>query len=62
MIQASLSSHTHHLPFLILARPYVRLLHDESNDIAGLLSQLPAEVAIEEIAKNIVIVSRARRS
>lgn len=39
-------------------RPYVRLLHDESKDIAGLLSQLPAEVAVEEIAKSIVIVSR----
>jgi hypothetical protein len=38
-------------------RPYVRLLHEESKDIAGLLSQLPAEVAIEDIAKNIVIVS-----
>ena len=37
-------------------RPYVRLLHEESKDIAGLLSQLPAEVAIEDIAKAIVIV------
>jgi hypothetical protein len=34
----------------------VRLLHEESKDIAELLSQLPAEVAIEDIAKNIVIV------
>lgn len=35
----------------------MRLLHDESKDIAGLLSQLPAEVAIEDMAKQIVIVS-----
>ncbi|KAI8474715.1 MAG: hypothetical protein J3K34DRAFT_518018 [Monoraphidium minutum] len=40
---------------LLLFRPYVRLLHDESKDIAGLLSQLPAEVDIEGLAKNIVI-------
>jgi hypothetical protein len=35
----------------------VRLLHEESKDIAGLLSQLPAEVAVEDISKAIVIVS-----
>jgi hypothetical protein len=41
---------------VLLFRPYVRLLHEESKDIAGLLSQLPAEVAIEDIARTVVIV------
>lgn len=40
----------------------MRLLHEESKDIAGLLSQLPAEVAVEDIAKAIVIVSGALRA
>lgn len=44
---------------VFLFRPYVKLLHEESKDIAGLLSQLPAEVAIEDLAKTVVIVSGA---
>ena len=34
-------------------RPYVRLLHEESKDIAGMLSQLPAEVRGRAGRKNL---------
>jgi hypothetical protein len=37
--------HTHtHTHTCLTSRPYVRLLHEESKAIAGVLSQLPAEV------------------
>ena len=32
-------------------RPYTRLLHEESKDIAGMLSQLPPEVNVEDAFK-----------
>ncbi|KAI8467685.1 MAG: hypothetical protein J3K34DRAFT_523567 [Monoraphidium minutum] len=40
---------------VLLYRPYVRLLHEESKDIAGMLSQLPAEVNVEDTVKTHVL-------
>ncbi|GBF97005.1 hypothetical protein Rsub_09802 [Raphidocelis subcapitata] len=39
----------------LLYRPYVRLLHEESRDIAGMLSALPAETAVEDVIKTQVL-------
>ena len=43
--------------FIFMYRPYIKLLHQDTRALAGMLSQLPAEVDVEGHVKAVVLGS-----